>query len=371
MVKKRQRTGEDDKRDVLLYLCEHGESTVTEMAEKLKINKGQISRAVHAHDLKPHLNIKIGSGGSHLISFVCDDPHTLWKVLAATGRDRRARRTVQNSQYVSGWYPKLAEAFLWNPLISELWTDLYDMYIDDPRRREKKKQIEKASSLVDSFVMNGSLKTPATHMKGSDLHDRINQLVKNPSLQDDDPESIDIVLQMTEERSNYYSDLFINDPSSLRELIPKITDDTVRVFEKANAAKSDLEAESKETVKKELDVFYRGLYENWLFLKFVVYFVAADDDEKDCIYGGLLVPIRRSSTAKFKDGYFKGLRDAHVNIWGLDGVYAERFEGGSPDTPLDYLIGLFKDMSRSFDDYLIGLFKDMSRSFDAFSYLFD
>ena len=356
MAKKRERTGEDDKRDVLLYLCEHGESTVTEMAKKLKINKGQISRAVHTHDLEPHLDIKIGSGGSHLISFVCDDPPTLWKVLAAPGRDRRARRTVQNSQYVSGWYPKLAESFLWNPLISELWTDLYDMYIDDPRRREKRARIEKAVSLVDVFVMNGSLKTPATHMKDSDLHDRINQLVKNPSLLDDDPESIDTVLQMAEERSNYYSDLFINDPSFLRKLIPKITDDAVNVFEKANAAKSDLEVDVKENVERGVDVFYQGLYENWFFLRFVVYFVAAGDDEKKRIYEGLLVPIRYSSKAHFKDGFFAGLRASHVNIWSPDGVYAKHLEKGSPDTPLDYLIGLFKDMSRSFD---------------AFSYLFD
>lgn len=110
MAKKRERTGEDDKRDVLLHLCVHGESTVTEMSEKLKINKGQISRAVHTHDLEPHLVIKIGSGGRHVISFVRDDLHTLLEVIVKSLKHSYMQQTFMKSKIYRSWIPELVDA---------------------------------------------------------------------------------------------------------------------------------------------------------------------------------------------------------------------------------------------------------------------
>ena len=294
---------------------------------------------------------------------VCSDLPTLWKVLVAAGRDRRTRQTVQNSPYLRNWYPKLLDAFSLDPRIVELWADLYDMFIKDSTQR-KYDLIKKAISRTASLVMKESLIPPPTYGKTGNILDRIDQLEKNPLLLgngffdldmneyisrvndplllDDDTESI---------RLNYYSELFINDPSLLKKHVPKITDDNVDVFKKANVVKNDLEAELEENRNKAVDVFFQGLYENWLFLKFVVYFVAADDDERTRIYDRLLKPIDKSSKAQFRWGFFTGLRAAHVKIWGPDGVYAEHLKKYRYDTPLDYLIGLFEDMSRSFDAF--------------------
>jgi hypothetical protein len=293
-----------------------------------------------------------------------DDLPTLWKVLVAAGRDRRARQTIHNSKYVSGWYPQLVEEFLWDTRIIKLWTDLYDIYIGDSSAEKRTTPIKKAISRVASLVMKESLIPPPTYGKAGNIFDRIDQLEKNPLLlgngffdldmngyisrvkkplrTDDDTESI---------RLNYYSELFINDPLLLKKHIPKITDDNVDMLKKANVVKNDLEAELGRDRGKEIDAFFQGLYENWLFLKFVVYYILADDDEKTRIYEGLLRPIDDSGTAQFRWGFFAGLRAAHVKTWGLDGVYADYLKKHSYATPLDYLIGPFKDMSRSFDAF--------------------
>jgi len=303
---------------------------------------------------------------------VCDDLPALWKVLVAAGRDRRTRRTVQNSPYLHNWYPKLAAAFLWDPRIIELWVDLYDIYLRDDSAEFRTKQIKQAVSRVGFLVMKESLIPPPTYEKAGNLFDRINHLERNPLLLGNGFFDLDMNEYMsrlipdydieydagydTESiRLNYFSELFINDPSLLKKHIPKITDDNVDMFKKANMVKNDLEAELEENRTKGIDAFYQELDGNWLFLKFVVYFVAADDDGRDRIYGWLHRPIDDSSTAQFTWGFFTGLRAAHVDIWGQDGVYAEYLKKYKP-APLDYLIGLFEDMNRSFD---------------TFSYLFD
>lgn len=305
---------------------------------------------------------------------VSGDLPTLWKVLVAAGRDRRARRTVQNSPYLHNWYPKLAAAFLWDPRIIELWEELYYMYIKVPLKK-RTKPIKQAVSRVGSLVMKESLIPPPTYEKAGNLLDRIDHLEGNPLLLGNGFFDLDmneyigrltgrlILIDGTEIdgteydtgydteaiRLNYFSELFIDDPSLLKKHIPKITDDTVDILKEANVVKNDLEAELGRDREEAIDAFDRGFYSNWLFLKFVVYFVTADDNEKTSLYNKLFGSIKYSRAAQFHDGYFKGLSDAHVNISDPDGVYAKRVEKGSPDTPLDYLIGLFEDMSRSFD----------------------
>lgn len=96
--KKRERTKQDDVRDVLLELCrEHsgpGERTVTGMAAKFGINKGQVSAAVT--ELSEHLIITIGDHGAHKISLKCDIP-TLEKLYATFGTDFYVQDVVMSS----------------------------------------------------------------------------------------------------------------------------------------------------------------------------------------------------------------------------------------------------------------------------------
>lgn len=93
----KRRTKEDDIRDVLLELCRYSGSsahTGTGLAEKLQINKGQISTAVK--ELGAHVKLEIGFRGAHQITLRHDIP-TLELLHEKFGDDFQAQDVVMKS----------------------------------------------------------------------------------------------------------------------------------------------------------------------------------------------------------------------------------------------------------------------------------
>ena len=260
MAKKRERTGEDDKRDVLLYLCEHGESTVTEMAKKLKINKGQISRAVHTHDLEPHLDIKIGSGGTHLISFVCDDPHTLWEVIVKSLKHSYMQQTFMKSKIYRSWIPELVDTFNRSFLEIGLTTIDIEYAGTDPKFVEHLKK-----NTSDGLLMHHHRE----HIK------QLEHLIQSGELDDA----------------------------------------VVAGFKKQLASERDYNPDPPYTFSdSEFKDITKALGYNWTMLRFIVYYLSADDAIKHKLMTTLATDTRLATTS-----------GANVAATGWMRVYIKKF----------------------------------------------
>jgi hypothetical protein len=249
---KRERVHEIIKRDVLLYLCIRGESINKDIATELKINKGQISRAVK--DLKPYLNIRAATGGSHPTSLRYTLP-AFQMVLDAASRDSRSRYAVTHSQYHLILSTKLVHEFLHDPGIIELYRFAWRLYIDDPRQREE----------------------PYTTIDGG---------------------------------------------------------------------------WDRDVLEKESHIFCRAIAGNWFFLRFVVQYLSEDIDEKKTMLSQVESLMHHTRLAWFKSGFFAGLESAQDNITDQDDAYIKYINKTKiHESPLDYLVTIFKDLNLTFDAF--------------------